>query len=155
MPQFIDFRDMQKLNLTLSALKPETLPLWGAFKAQTMVEHLASEMQFTNGKKNCEIIYSEEEALIEKQKWVYSDLEIPKNVVVAPPENFLHFKFKDLKTAIEALNKEIADFEHYYRVEDRTAIHPAFGALNYEEWIIWHSKHFTHHFKQFGLIRSL
>jgi len=31
-------------------------------------------------------------------------------------------------------------------------IPPRLGKLNYKEWIIFHNKHFTHHFKQFELI---
>ena len=153
MSKFIDFKDRQTLKDILSLLKADTPALWGAFKAQTMIEHLAREVQFTNGKKHCGLDGSEEDARIEKLKWVYSDLEIPKLVVVAPPEAFLHLAFPDLKTAIDALFTEIDDFELYYRDDrNKTAIHPAFGALNYSEWVIWHGKHFTHHFKQFGLI---
>ena len=152
MPKFIDFSDRVNLNLLLGALKADTPALWGAFKAQTMIEHLASEMQFTNGTKHGELYISEEAAQTEKQKWVYSDIEIPKLVVVSPPENFLKLRNLDLTSAIFELNKEIDIFERYYQVENRAAIHPSFGALNGAEWIRWHGKHFTHHFKQFGLI---
>ncbi len=149
---FIDFKDRENLNKLLSHLKQDTPALWGTFKAQTMIEHLANEVQFTNGEKQCDIVSSVENAFIEKQKWVYSDAEIPKNVVAAPPENFAKLKYKNLNKAVEVLNKELDAFEKYYQIENRTAVHPAFGALNQEEWIIWHGKHFTHHFKQFGLI---
>ncbi|TXH28993.1 MAG: DUF1569 domain-containing protein, partial [Cyclobacteriaceae bacterium] len=30
--------------------------------------------------------------------------------------------------------------------------HPVFGALNFDEWILLHYKHVTHHSRQFGLI---
>jgi len=34
----------------------------------------------------------------------------------------------------------------------KTTLHPVFGELNFEEWILLHYKHVTHHLKQFGLI---
>jgi hypothetical protein len=33
-------------------------------------------------------------------------------------------------------------------------LHPAFGDLNFTEWVQLHHKHVTHHLKQFGLIEN-
>ncbi|MFI5186978.1 MAG: DUF1569 domain-containing protein [Chitinophagales bacterium] len=30
-------------------------------------------------------------------------------------------------------------------------LHPAFGELNFEEWVQLHHKHVKHHLKQFGI----
>jgi len=34
---------------------------------------------------------------------------------------------------------------------DALKLNPTFGELNKAEWEIFHEKHFTHHFKQFGI----
>jgi len=40
----------------------------------------------------------------------------------------------------------------YSQDQKKTALHPYYGNLNYEQWLLLHSKHFTHHFSQFGLM---
>ena len=44
------------------------------------------------------------------------------------------------------------NLEKYFAEKDIKTTNPVFGDLNYEEWIRFHSKHFAHHFKQFGLL---
>ena len=34
----------------------------------------------------------------------------------------------------------------------KTSLHPVFGELNFEEWVLLHYKHVTHHLRQFGLL---
>jgi hypothetical protein len=34
----------------------------------------------------------------------------------------------------------------------QTTTHPVFGPLNFNEWILLHHKHMTHHARQFGLM---
>jgi hypothetical protein len=61
-------------------------------------------------------------------------------------------RFKDLETAIIELNNELDAFELFFKTEGIMATHFEFGPMTYKEWIIWHGKHFAHHFKQFGLL---
>jgi hypothetical protein len=59
----------------------------------------------------------------------------------------------DLSAAIEALRSELSDLKEYYRTNAHaTRTHPRLGTLDYKEWLVFHNKHFTHHFKQFGLL---
>ncbi|WP_449440649.1 DUF1569 domain-containing protein [Pedobacter steynii] len=60
--------------------------------------------------------------------------------------------YQDLPTAIHQLMIELDDFDQHFSKAGTLVIHGGFGPMNYKEWCIWHSKHFLHHLKQFGLI---
>jgi hypothetical protein len=120
--------------------------------ARQMIEHLVETMEYTNGKKIAVLETTAEIAAQEKLAKVRDDFEIPKNVRGPLPDNSGIIIFKDLATAISELIKEADRFEDYFRIPGQTSVHGAFGPLNYQEWILWHGKHFGHHFKQFGLL---
>jgi hypothetical protein len=151
MPPFINIRERKKLNLLLSKLEATTPALWGKMNAQMMIEHLINEVEYTNGKRSAALELAAEEATREKQAKVRDDFEIPKNIRGPSPDNSGK-RFNDLPSAINALNKEIDRFEKFFQQEGQTAVHGGFGAMNHKEWILWHGKHFAHHFKQFGLL---
>jgi oxepin-CoA hydrolase/3-oxo-5,6-dehydrosuberyl-CoA semialdehyde dehydrogenase len=65
----------------------------------------------------------------------------------------LPLKFERVDLAIEELQKQINHFVLYFQQnEGAVTMHPVFGELNLEEWILLHYKHLLHHCKQFGLI---
>jgi len=152
MRKFIDITDRKKLNLLLSALKPDTPGLWGTMTAHDMVEHLIDVVAYTNGRKTTGMDFSEEESNRRKHRFVYSDDEMTRNIKLSDIEEQKIKMHPNLQSSIDGLNKELDDFETYYSIEGRKAIHPAFGAMDHKEWLMMHGKHFTHHFKQFGLI---
>jgi hypothetical protein len=57
-----------------------------------------------------------------------------------------------LELAIDEFVDEWLDFEQHFETEGQVETHPYYGSLNKELWLKLHSKHFTHHFEQFGLI---
>jgi len=149
-----DITKRKELNELLDKVTENTNGLWGIMKAQNMIEHLATIMQYTNGKKTIAQRTTNEEANTLKQRLIYTDAEIPQGLK-SPllPDEAEPFKFSSLDEAKNNLNKEIDDFENYFNDNPAaTCIQPRLGALNYNEWIIFHNKHFTHHFKQFGVI---
>jgi len=90
-----------------------------------------------------------------KQAFIYSDVEMSQGVKspLLPAEGPIPFEFSSLEEAKRNLNKELDDFESYHAAHpDAFFVQPRLGKLNYKEWSIFHSKHFTHHFKQFGLV---
>lgn len=152
MKKFIDIADRKELNHHLSKLRSGTIPLWGSLTSQQMLEHLVLTIQYTNGKKQTECNLPKEEVERKKQVMIYSDAEMPMGIKTpVKRDDPAAATFQDLQTAISALNKELDDFEKYFTTEDTTSVHPGFGELNYTEWLIFHGKHFTHHFKQFGI----
>ena len=108
MNQFIDITHRKELRNLLLTLRPDTKPLWGKMKSRQMIEHLVEEMQWINGKKIAACQKPAREAEIFKQRMVYSDAEIPKNVFIKElPGNY---SYPGLETAINELMKELDDF---------------------------------------------
>lgn len=150
MSQLISITNRNQLNSLLLTLEAGTVPLWGKMKSQQMVEHLVNEVEYTNGKKAAGCDRPPEEANKDKAVMIYTDAQIPKNVILEPlPENY---RYASLEIAIKQLMRELDDFDEYFKEPGITSIHFGFGAMNHQEWLIWHGKHFTHHFKQFGLL---
>jgi hypothetical protein len=154
MPGFIDITDRKNLNSLLSTLRPGTLALWGKMNAQNMIEYLVEAVEYTNGKRTADLRFPTDKANKQRQDLVQSDFVIPGGVPSYLPDATKTKRFNDLTTAILALNKELDAFEHFFKTEGITATHFEFGPMTYKEWIIWHGKHFTHHFKQFGLLNE-
>ena len=152
MPGFIDITDRKNLNLLLSAIQPETPALWGRMNAQNMIEHLVEAVEYTNGKRVADLRFPADKAIKQRQDLVHSGFVIPSGVPSYLLDATKTKRFKDLETAILELNNELDAFEYFFKIEGITAIHFEFGPMTYKEWTIWHGKHFTHHFKQFGLL---
>jgi len=146
----IDITNREELRRLLSVLEPDAAPLWGKMKPQQMVEHLVDQVQWTNGKKITTCDRPPEEAEKGKQKMIYTDALIPKNVFLEElPADYL---YPDIPAAIGQLMVELDDFDQYFKAPGAIAIHGGFGPMTYKEWIIWHGKHFGHHLMQFGLL---
>jgi hypothetical protein len=151
----VDIINRLELNTLLNQLTDDTQPKWGQMKPQNMIEHLAKVLQYTNGKKEIAQRTTEEEGLKAKQFLIYTDAELPMGLKtpLLPAEGPIPFEFSSLDEAKENLNRELDDFETYHANHpDALFIQPRLGKLNHREWIVFHNKHFTHHFKQFGLI---
>lgn len=101
-----------------------------------------------------EKVYSPEDNLPVLKKFLFSAGEMPKHFKAPILLNGLPpLMHDDLNMAKLALCNELEDFETFYRnTPTATCNNPVFGCLNYEEWKLFHQKHFTHHFKQFGLL---
>jgi hypothetical protein len=150
MNQLVDTAKRETLHTLLLKLNTGTKPLWGKMAAQQMVEHLIENVQYANGTLIPTCDRPADVAYQAKLASIYTDLQIPRNLILGtlPDE----YSYADLQTAIDQLMTDLEIFDQYFQVPGTTAIHGGFGPMHYNEWVIWHSKHFTHHFKQFGLI---
>jgi len=149
MNRFIDISNREEMKNAFANLTANAKPVWGNMTPQQMVEHMIDQVEHTNGKKIPTLDVSPEEAAKSKQLWIYTDVEIPRNVVLAVLPGYIH---PDLATAIHQLFIELDAFHEHFKQPGLTEIHGGFGHMDYNEWVIWHGKHFTHHLKQFGLI---
>lgn len=135
----------------LKSLASDTPGNWGKMNAQQMVEHLADFFKISTGKLIYELV-TPEDLLPKFKAFLMSEKEFRENTKapVLPDEPF-PLRNKSMDEAIEKLEGEIKDFVEYFKddVEKKT-VHPAFGPLNYAEWIQLHHKHVMHHLKQFG-----
>lgn len=143
------------LNL-LSNLKEDTVPVWGKMTPQHMIEHLVLAVQTSNGKLIINKCISPPEKYPLMIRILLSSKPLPKNFInPVLGEGLQPLVYPNLETSILRLNNEINDFIIYFEEHPKAKmLNATFGPLNFEEWKIFHNKHFTHHFTQFGLLES-
>lgn len=147
--------DFRKTNFAHIASLPHNMsPLWGQMTLQHMVEHLADVVMASNGKIKVEVKTPADKLEKTRRVMLFSDRELVQNFKspVLPPEP-IPYRTAGMVDAINLLQKEIEGFEqHFANNKLKTEDHPYFGAMNYDEWVLFQNKHFTHHLKQFGLL---
>lgn len=149
-PSFLEM-DITMLVAKLDKLTADTKPVWGSMSAQRMVEHLSDSIKISSGKFKQKLEIPEEK-IPKMQEILASDKEMPKNFEVPFAKKDTPLRHEELALAIDEFLLEWIDFEEYYAENpSKMEIHPYYGSLNYEQWLRMHSKHFTHHFEQFGL----
>ena len=141
------------INL-LTDLSTETKAIWGTMTPQLMVEHLVLAVQSSNGKYPINEFITPPEKLNVMKRFLLSSRPLPRNFTnTIIGEGLKPLVYSDLDSAKEELLKEINDFHKYFEaIPEAKPINATFGPLNYEEWIVFHNKHFTHHLTQFGLL---
>ena len=144
--------ELEAMLAQLSTLQPQTSPSWGQMSPQRMVEHLADALYMSMGQGAYQLEVPEER--IERmQAWLDSDKPMAKDVQVSFATPDTPLRNDELETAIDEFTDAFLSFEEWYEEnEHRTAVHPFYGNLNYAQWQRLHTKHFAHHFEQFGLI---
>jgi hypothetical protein len=136
---------------TVSTLDASQKPLWGAMSAQRMIEHLTESVQVSSGKIELEQI-TPDDKLDRMISFLESDKPMAKNIEVSFAGKDVPLRHEEIELAIDELVEEWIDFEELYASEASLKIpHPYYGPLTFEQWLRLHSKHFTHHFEQFGL----
>ena len=150
----IDVTYRENLITKLESLKVDNLPVFGKMTSQHMVEHLITAVMFSNGRLPQKLYYPLEKADMIKSSLIYSDKEFPIGFK-APMLGYdlPKLMFQDLPTSKLKLLSELDNFDLYFlNHENSTPINPVLGPLDKHEWIKFHNKHFTHHFKQFNLV---
>lgn len=126
---------------------------WGKMTPQHMVEHLIITFKMSIGKINIPFVTKEED-WPKNKAYLMKDSPMKKNVPSPVGNNeLLPLRFPDLESAKAKLLTEIDFFLNMMKEQPGfTANHPYGGPMNLEEWLLFHRKHFKHHFIQFGLI---
>lgn len=150
----IDFKNGVEVIRLLKTLESDTIPVYGIMTPQHMIEHLASAVQISSGKKEIGLHVSKEMAENNK-KILLTTMEFKPVGTTSPSnKNLKELSYLNLEQAKNMLLKEMGDFDIFYKADKtKKTTHPRFGELNYYEWISFHNKHFTYHFKQFKLIK--
>jgi hypothetical protein len=61
-------------------------------------------------------------------------------------------QYKTFEEAVSKLHEAVEYFENYFKADPaKRTMHPVFGLLNFDEWVLLHYKHVTHHLRQFGI----
>jgi len=150
----MEIKDLNKFIKLIKNLTPDTKPLWGIMSTQHMIEHLILAVQQSNGKLTVECFNSSEKLPMLK-RYLMSNRPLPQGFVNPYiGEGLLPLIFSNLEEAITELEKEVNDYYDFFDENpDAKLTNVTFGELEKDEWIIFHEKHFTHHFKQFELVK--
>lgn len=148
---WVDFLNFEVLKNILSSLKIDTKPIFGKMNGQQMIEHLGFVMRVSNGRIKADTFIEEEKAIRRKAFLnTNNKLEIGFKAPLLSEEP-TPLKYTSIEKAVEDLMLQIEKFKHHFKTA-KSENHPFFGDLDYDYWCKFHVKHFTHHFKQFGLI---
>ena len=144
-----------KLIMHLNDLPAASVGKWGKMNAQQMVEHLGGFFKVSTGKLKFPIV-TPMEHLPKYKEFLYSDKDFRENTKASVlPEEPLPIMFTSIKESLADLEEEVKTFnELFSKNEVLITQHPVFGNLNYEEWVLLHYKHVTHHLRQFGLLEN-
>lgn len=151
--RWVNFLDEDLIREKLSNLDNQIKPVFGKMNAQQMIEHLSTITQIANGNWDVDVFVSDEKTA-RRKPFLDTENELQpgfKSSFLADEPNALKFTTIDL--AIDDLIHQIKAFIQVFENDkNRTIVHPFFGTLDFEYWKKFQVKHFTHHFKQFGLI---
>jgi len=144
--------ELETMLSILNRLSSSKTPLWGKMNAQEMVEHLSDMLMISRGTGNFTIDV-DAETIARRQQFLSSDKEMAKNIAVPFTKDIIELRHDELELALDEFADEWINFTEYYENNpSASVIHPYYGDLDYNLWLKMHDKHFTHHFKQFGLI---
>lgn len=145
----------EKLVDLIAGLSEQEKPLWGKMNAHQMIEHLTDFFNVSIEKIVFPLVTPQEQ-LVKYRQFLYSDIAFRENTKA--PTAILGDLPLPVKSAtfIEAqkkLQETVEDFFGYFSLRPgKTTMHPVFGLLNFDEWIMLHYKHVQHHLRQFGVI---
>lgn len=138
----------------LENLEPGQKPLWGIMNARQMVEHAAAFFDVSSGIIEFDQL-TPEEYLPKYREFLYSDKPFRENTkapVTIVPEVPKNARYEKLEDSVNHLQKSVNSFFGFFNTNpSATPVHPVFGPLSFDEWIMLHYKHMIHHMKQFGL----
>ena len=139
----------------VNKLKGDEKGKWGKMDGQQMIEHVSGFFKVSTEKIHFPLI-TPLEHLPKYKEFLLSDKEFRENTK-APvlPEEALPLHYSSMKEAMVELKKSVDDFFDFFKGDaSKTTLHPAFGKLNFDEWVQLHHKHVIHHLKQFGLMET-
>ena len=145
----------EEMFLLLNNLSADAKAKWGKMNAQQMVEHVTGFFNISLEKLKFDIV-TPEEHLPKYKEFLYSDKEFKENTKVPLSvlgEEPLPLHYPSIAIAMEKLQQAVQDFVNYFKNEPgKKTLHPVFGMLNFDEWVLLHYKHVIHHMKQFNLV---
>ena len=139
----------------LKDLQADATGKWGKMNGQQMVEHVAAFFAVSAGKIKFDLV-TPPEHLPKYKEFLLSDKEFRENTKAPSSvisEEALPLRYSSMPEALAKLQQLITAFEDHFKEDKlKTTLHPVFGELNFEEWVLLHYKHVIHHAKQFGLL---
>lgn len=143
----------KEVPLLLANLEVDITPAWGLMTPQHMLEHLMVTFKLSIGRIKIPVI-SKEEDFPKLKTYLMKDGPMRRSIPSPTGKSELQpLRSSSLAEAKEKLVKETESFLAFMKAQpDFVADHPFGGPMTAEEWLLFHRKHFKHHFIQFGLI---
>jgi len=128
---------------------------WGTMTPQHMIEHMEQQYRYASGEQQDFEIATPAEQLDKYRETVFNHRPFPKehkHPLMKQGENE-ELQHPDLETAKQKLVEAIDAYEQYFNEnpEARTK-NVTFGMMDKFEWDLLGTKHFNHHFRQFGIL---
>lgn len=141
-----------EMFLLIDSLSAEVTPLWGKMNSHQMIEHLTDFFNVSLEKIVFPLMVPEEQ-LPKYRQFLYSDIPFRENTK-APAgvlgDTPLPVRAETLTEAKNQLQETVINFFTYFTAQPgRTSMHPVFGMLTFDEWVMLHYKHVQHHLRQF------
>ncbi len=137
----------------LKQLQSNTAAKWGLMSAQGMVEHLSILYLFAVEKIQRPALHDTETMKERYDIFIKGKQSFSKNIPIKGLEKPLPLKYASIEEAITSLEEMTTAFFAFFEAnKDKKTMHPAFGMLNFEDWVQIHFTHTQHHLMQFGLI---
>jgi oxepin-CoA hydrolase/3-oxo-5,6-dehydrosuberyl-CoA semialdehyde dehydrogenase len=128
---------------------------WGTMTPQHMVEHMEQQFQYATAQKGDFEIATPMEHLDKYRETVFSHRPFPlghKHPLMKAEQNEA-LQYPDLETAKQKLIEAFDAYEEYFKENpDLRTKNVVFGMMDKFEWDLLSTKHFNHHFKQFGIL---
>lgn len=138
----------------LADIKQDSVAKWGKMNAQQMVEHLSDFFNVSTEKIIFPVV-TPEEHLPKFKEFILSDKQFRENTKAPGSvlgEEPLATRCTDMEAAQQQLKRCVQNFITYFQTQPgKITNHPVFGPLDFEEWVLLHYKHVTHHLRQFGI----
>jgi hydroxymethylglutaryl-CoA reductase len=148
---WVDFSDKNLIRNKLSKINKNSKPIFGKMNGQQMIEHLSFLLQISNGTIDADYYVSDEKSARRKPFLnTEGELQVGFKATMLSEEPS-ELKFNSVGEAINDLFIQMDNFNLHFKTV-KAENHPFFGELDFEYWQKFHTKHFTHHFKQFGLV---
>ncbi len=152
----IDLEDFFKTKVPaiISHIKGDEPALWGIMTVHHMLEHLVLPLNFVNGTTPMTQLIPDEK-LPRQLEFLASNLGLPKNFkpIFLPTDKNVPLVFDTLDKSKKYLLEKVEEFLSIIQSSNFTnAIHPFYGTLDKNGWLLFQYKHFAHHFMQFGLM---
>ena len=155
--------DIQRLQFVtkdclplFKSIKADAIGAWGVMNGQQMVEHVIAFFAVSVGKIKFDLV-TPLEHLPKYREFLLSDKDFRENTKAPTSvigEEVLPLRYANIEGALEKLEESISAFENYFKENaSKTTLHPVFGELNFEEWVLLHYKHVRHHLRQFRLLK--
>lgn len=128
---------------------------WGTMTPQHMVEHFEMGFQMASGKIQGYEVSTPEEYLEKFRETIFNHKPMPQmhKHPLLKKDALEDLKHADLETAKQKLLEAFDHYEQYFKENpEAKTTNAVFGNMDKFEWDLLNTKHFNHHFKQFGLL---